>query len=397
MTLVNRVWRSLLVLAVVALGVHGPSARAAEPYTFNAILSLTGDHAFIGVTQLQSLKALADYVNKTGGINGTPIVISAADDQSNPQVSVQLASALIAKHVALIMGSSGPASCAAMSPLVERDGPLLYCLANAGHPTPGGYVFLTLYSAEAQMGVALRYFRLRGWSRIAYIVNSEADGQDAERALNAALGEPDNKSVQIVAREHFAPSDRSVAAQMSAIKAAKADAMFAWAAGTTAGTLLHGAQDAGLDIPTATSPGNLNAAFFKQYAQLLPKNLYFAAAPFYGEDTLSDRGTKAALAMLAGALAPVGAKPDQIEISAWDPGMLLVDALRKLGVDAPPAKLRAYLVNLKGWVGVNGTYDFKAVPQRGIGENNVIMVKWDAQHNAFTGVSKFAGTPLPGK
>jgi hypothetical protein len=44
---------------------------------------------------------------------------------------------------------------------------------------------------------------------------------------------------------------------------------------------------------------------------------------------------------------------------------------------------------------VNGTYDFRANPQRGLGENNVIMVKFTSNGN--TAVSKFGGVPVPGK
>ena len=51
--------------------------------------------------------------------------------------------------------------------------------------------------------------------------------------------------------------------------------------------------------------------------------------------------------------------------------------LRKLGPDASAAKLHEYLVNLTGWTGVNGPYNFRANPQRGIGENNILMVKFD--------------------
>ena len=100
---------------------------------------------------------------------------------------------------------------------------------------------------------------------------------------------------------------------------------------------------------------------------------------------------------MTSALAAVGAKPDMIEISAWDPALLVVDALRKVGSDATAAKLRAYLNNLRGWVGVNGPYDFRTNPQRGIGVSNIIMVRWDGQANAGVVVSKFGGVPLPGK
>ncbi len=107
--------------------------------------------------------------------------------------------------------------------------------------------------------------------------------------------------------------------------------------------------------------------------------------------------TKAATATLVTALAPLGAKPDMIEISAWDPGMILVDALRKLGPDASAAKLKAYLSTSQGFTGVNGPYDFKAEPQRGLGSKNIVMVRYDQKDGSFTAVSKLGGSPLPGK
>jgi len=84
--------------------------------------------------------------------------------------------------------------------------------------------------------------------------------------------------------------------------------------------------------------------------------------PYYSGESLSSGPTKAAVATMTSSLAAIGSKPDMIEISGWDPAMLVVDALRKLGPDASAAKLRAYLLNVRGWVGVNGPYDFHANP-----------------------------------
>ncbi len=389
--------RAAVVLAVAFLASAAPAARAADPYEINAILDLTGYASFVGTTQLQALKALEAYVNKNGGIGGRPISFVVADDQSNPQITVQLVQGLIAKHVPLILGPSGPDKCAAAMPLVMQDGPLLYCTTPNAAAPPGSYVFLSLFSADSNMAATIRYLRERGWRKLAYLGSTDASGADAERSLNAALGKPENATVQIVSRQHFAPNDLSVAAQLATIKTANPDALIGWAAGTPAGTLFRGLHDAGMDLPMVTSAANLNVPFFKQYGSLTPKSLYFAGAPYYGADAVTNPATKAALATLTGALAAAGAKPDLIEISAWDPALLLVDALRKLGTDAPAAKLRAYLVNLKGWVGANGPYDFPADPQHGLGENTVVIVKWDPDRNAATAVSKFGGAPLPGK
>jgi branched-chain amino acid transport system substrate-binding protein len=398
MALLGRARRMAAVcLAAASLAATASAARAADPYEINAILDLTGYASFVGTTQLQALRALETYVNKNGGIGGRPVSFVVADDQSNPQVTVQLVQGLIAKHVPVILGPSGPDKCAAAMPLVMQAGPVLYCTTPNAAAPPGSYVFLSLFSAESNMAVTIRYLRERGLHKLAYLGSNDATGQDAERWLNEALAKPENASVQLVSRQHFAPSDLSVAAQLAAIKAANPDALIAWSAGTPAGTIFHGTHDAGLDLPTVTSAANLNLAFFKQYGALTPKNLYFAGAPYYGADAVTNPATKAALATLTTALAAAGAKPDLIEISAWDPGLLLVDALRKLGTDTTAAKLRAYLVNLKGWVGANGPYDFSADPQHGLGENTVVIVKWDPDRNAATAVSKFGGAPLPGK
>ena len=74
--------------------------------------------------------------------------------------------------------------------------------------------------------------------------------------------------------------------------------------------------------------------------------------------------------------------------------MVVVDALRKVGTNATAAQLQAYLGNLRGWTGVNGVYDYRANPQRGVGINNVVMVRWDLAQNKGIPVSKLGGAPI---
>ncbi len=83
-----------------------------------------------------------------------------------------------------------------------------------------------------------------------------------------------------------------------------------------------------------------------------------------------------------------------IQISAWDPAMLVVEALRKLGPGVTSAKLRDYLVNVRGWVGVNGPYEFPCEPAARGREANVVVVRWDAPANTAVAVSKAGGAPL---
>jgi len=79
---------------------------------------------------------------------------------------------------------------------------------------------------------------------------------------------------------------------------------------------------------------------------------------------------------------------------AWDPGMLVIDAYRKLGLKATPEQIRSYIAGLKDWAGINGIYDFTKMPQRGLNVDDSIVTRWDTKKNAWIIVSKPGGDPL---
>jgi branched-chain amino acid transport system substrate-binding protein len=379
--------------AAIALALRA-TCFGAEPYTINVILSLTGPGTFIGNEQLQALSAVERLVNASGGIAGRQLHFEIKDDQSNPQVAVQLVRQILASgRIPAILGPSLAASCNAAAPLLQREGPVLYCLTAGVHPPPGGYVFSTLTSTPDLLAVGIRYFRERGLKRIAYIVTTDAGGQDAERGIVAAAAAAENKSVKIVAGEHFGATDISVSAQLARIKASAPDALIAWVTGTAAGTVLRAIHDAGLTLPTLISSANMTPSFIRQYARLLPKETYAPAMLYYAGNAVVGGPTRRAISTMNYAADVQGVKPDQVFISAWDPAMLVADALKRLGTEVSAAGLRRYFEGLRGWVGVNGPYDFRAVPQRGIGQGAVVVVRWNPEKSQFDPVSILGGAP----
>jgi branched-chain amino acid transport system substrate-binding protein len=272
---------------------------------------------------------------------------------------------------------------------------VLFCFSPGVHPDPGSYTFSSSISTNDLIKANFRYWRERGIKRVATITSTDASGQDADRALDAALTLPENKSsFQVVAREHFNPTDISVSAQIAHIKASNAQVLIAWTTGTPVGTVFRGVTEGGLDIPVVTTNGNLNYATMKQYGGFLPKQLYFPGAPVVGPSVVTDRATKAALADYDGGLQALGDKPDFTPSTDWDPLLLVVSAYKKLGANATAAQMRDYLAKLTGFVGVNGRYDFPKYPQRGLGEEATIMVRWDPAKETWVAVSRPGGTPI---
>jgi branched-chain amino acid transport system substrate-binding protein len=393
----RRAFRVAIGLALAGAGMLGPAsaARAADPYDVDVILPLTGGASFLGKAELIALQLAEKLVNDNGGIQGRPLHLVVQDDQSSPQVAVQLASQVIARRPAVLIGSSLVAMCNAMAPLMT-NGPVMYCMSPGIHPAKDSYVFTSSVSTHDLGRALIRYFRLRGWTRLALMTSSDATGQDAERGIDAAMALPENKDAQIVARTHFTPGDVSVSAQIETVKAAQPQAFIAWSTGAPVATIFKGIIQAGLDIPVATTDGNMTRAQMAQYAAFLPPQLYFPAGEWvaHGSRAQLDPAVKAAQDQFYDAYKPTGSPPDAAATHGWGPGMMVLGALRKLGPTVTAVQLRDYLGQLKGEPGINGMYDFAAEPQRGLSVENAVVARWNPDKKDWEAVSQPAGAPL---
>jgi ABC-type branched-subunit amino acid transport system substrate-binding protein len=95
---------SRLIRAVVgATLLSAAAAGAAEPVEIHVIATMTGNAAFVGHYMQMNLAAQEGAVNADGGIQGRPLKFVFDDDQSQPQVAVQLATEAIATHPAALL------------------------------------------------------------------------------------------------------------------------------------------------------------------------------------------------------------------------------------------------------------------------------------------------------
>jgi branched-chain amino acid transport system substrate-binding protein len=384
-----RIGIAAAVAAIVALANLAP-ALAADPYEINVITPLTGIGAFIGKNEAAALGLVEKNVNAGGGVHGRPIHFVVQDDQSNPQIAVQLLNGLIAKNVPIVLGSTLAAMCSAMLPLIE-NGPVDYCFSSAVHPPKGSYMYSGNLSTTDLIAILMRYYRERGWKKIGLIDTTDASGQDGDRGVDAALAAPENKTVTLVDREHFNPGDLSVTAQIARIKASGAQALIVYAAGTPLGTVLHGLTDAGIDMPVGTTSANLSYAAMKQFADILPKELYFVAPPGVAYDAIPNGPLKDEVHTFVDSAKSAGLHADIGLIAAWDPAIITVAALNKLGFSATGAQMKDYIDHLHGFPGVYGIYDFRDGSQRGLAPSNGIVVRWDPARDYWVAVSKFGG------
>jgi len=395
----NRLLQRFIVGVAVAALVAGPLSpspvRAADPYEINAILSLTGTFAFLGNAEATSLRTLEPLINKEGGINGAPVHFNIADDQSQPAVAVQLANGIIAKHVPLMLGPTYVASCLAVAPLVRANGPVQYCFAPTIHPPAGSFTFSGGASSYEQAIESLVFAKAKGWKRIAIVSTTDATGQDIEEQFREAVRDPRFNGISFIVTEHYNPTDVSIAAQLANVKAANPDAIFGMTVGTATGTLLRSLRDAGLDrVPLMSNLGNIINTALAQYASFMPADFYSTAPRFYAHDVSGKGPVRDAQTAFYKAFNAGGIDPDVGNGFPWDPTVILIAGLRKLGTKTDAKALLAYMEAVHDFAGVNGIADYRGGDQRGQGLTALVIVKWDpAKKHVFT-VSEPGGKPL---
>ena len=201
---------------------------------------------------------------------------------------------------------------------------------------------------------------------------------------------PENHDVTVVAETTFNPTDVSTAAQIQRLKAADPQAVIAWSTGAGIGTVFKGMQDSGLDVPVATTNGNMTYAAMDRYADILPRELYIPSAEWPASEHDAAQSVKQRFFAAFDPAAP----PDAASTFAWDPALLVVTALQTLGPDATAEQLRDHLAKLTGVEGVNGKYDFPGAPQRGLDDRDAVVTRWSKQAHRWEIVSQARGVPF---
>jgi branched-chain amino acid transport system substrate-binding protein len=392
----SRVVSCGVAAAVVSSFLAGPALAADDTYDFHVIVPLTGGSAFLGKTEWDAFQVAAKVINQDGGIHGKKINAIVHDDQSSPQVAVQLTNEVLASHPTVIFGSAVSALCNAMAPLVKQ-GPVMYCFSPSIRAQPGGYIFSAQIDSHDQQRALMTYFRDKGWKRIALITTTDSSGQDAEGSITSLFKEPAFKDMELVANAHFAPSDVSVAAQIETMHAGNPQAIVSWATTAAGATVFRGLKQAGMDLPTASAGSNMTVQQMTDYAPFLPSLVLFGVGEWAanGDQRLSvPPEILAEQKKFFSAMKTVGIYPGTGEEVGWEPIHVIADALNKLPAGADAAQLRDFLVSWQGHVGAEGSYDFRTTPQRGLNVDNAIVVRWDSPTKGWHLVGNLKGAPI---
>lgn len=351
------------------------SAGEVSEYKIGAIYSKTGPNSPLGEPEWNATKLIEDKINSEGGINGVPLKIILADDESKQEKATQEANRLINdEKVLVLLGSSGSGESLAMKGIAtQQQIPMISAAASAHVVEPveeAKWVFKTPQSDRHAVERVFIYLNEVGISKIGTISDSNAFGSSGVEQMEALAGE---YKIEIVAKESYNTQDPDMSAQLTKINSAKAEAIVVWGTNPGPAVIAKNTRDLGIDLPIIGSHGIANQNFItlaEDAAEgvviptgklLFPSQIptddiqYDVISSFYTEYT--DK---------------YGSEPGNFGSYGYDNIMLVVEALKNGATDREA--IRNYLeTDIKDWVGTTGVFNFTDKDHNGLTAESLIM------------------------
>ncbi|MDT5061149.1 MAG: branched-chain amino acid transport system substrate-binding protein [Acidobacteriota bacterium] len=215
-----------------------------------AIFPLTGDIASYGKAAKQGIDLAVEQVNARGGIGGRQIQVIYEDDQGQASRAVASMEKLQSvDKVPLVMGSAASSVTLALCPIANRTQVILITPISSSPELTGKcglFFFRICPSDEVQASIMAEWFKEEGRQKAAIIYVNNSWGQGLREEFTARFK---TLGGQIVAEEAIKEGDRDLRAQLSKVKAANPDALYAITYGREGGVLLRQAKELALDKP----------------------------------------------------------------------------------------------------------------------------------------------------
>ncbi|GHH84203.1 ABC transporter substrate-binding protein [Streptomyces sulfonofaciens] len=377
----------LAAAAVTALGVlctgcgGQASAAGGDPYTIGLVTSQTGTASQLGVGELRGARLAVDQINRAGGVNGHRLTLRTADDQSNPAQAVLAARKMLAQ-VGAIIGPSVAGSCNAVAPLATSGHRIDYCLSPGIRPAPGSTTWSSSADTRALAERLVGYWHRRGITRIGLLTTTDASGIDGARAVHEAVA--NEPGMRLTGAAGYDPNAISVTPQLQVAGGGHPQALVVWASGAAAGVAFKGLAQSGSTLPVATTDANLTFTFMQRIAEYAPKTLLIPATrDFWADQAGGGDAADLVRSYQTAYRHRFREQPDFGPGVAYDAVHLFAQALHSAKGD--PEEAVTELSRTSAYQGVLGTYSFAPSDHRGLGADDVAVVRATAKGFTYAG------------
>jgi branched-chain amino acid transport system substrate-binding protein len=335
--------------AVLAGGALTAALSAAEPIKIGEYASLTGKEASFGQSSHKGIVMAVEEINAAGGVLGRSLQLLSEDNQTKPGESATVAKKLIARDkVVALLGEvssgrsleAGPIAQAYKIPMIAPAS------TNPKVTQTGSYIFRVCFIDPFQGTVMAKFAREDLKATRVAILSSVSNAYSVGLAkyfretFTAGGGE-------VVAEKNFSEGDKDFRAQLTAVKAAGAEAVFVPSYYTEAALIVRQARDLGLAVPFFGGDGWEAPQLLEIGGEALDGCYYSTHFSPQNQAPVVQAFVKKFQARWDGQV------PDAFAALGYDAAQVLADAIGRAGTTDGPA-LRAALAATKDFPGVTG-------------------------------------------
>lgn len=336
---------------VTALGALSAPAMAADPIKIGVMAESSGPNAEAGVYQINGAKMALEEINKAGGVLGRQMELRIEDNQSTNPGSVLAVSKLTSGgDLAALIGSVRSTQIQAVAPTVMKTGlPMViggtdYGLTHSNNP----WIFRARpndgYSAKVIADYGVNTLKLKKW---AIVHSTDAFGNGGKNNLTESL-----KALGItpVTVQGFTSNSQDFTPIVLAIKQSGADVVSSYIANSTdVGIFAKQLRQLGVKVEWVGSPSLSTDTAMKLAAEAL-HGTYSIADFAVGSSPEAEAYAKKYKDKYK-------IEPDLYSSWSYDAVNLLALAIKNAN-STKPADIQKALHGIKGYKGVEGTYNF---------------------------------------
>ncbi len=366
----------ILLMTFLAVGgfIFACPAFTTETYKIGGIFSVTGPASFLGDPEKKSMEMMIDQINDAGGIDGHLLEGVIYDTEGDPQRSVNNVTKLINKdNVIAIVGPSRTPTTLAVIPFAERvQIPLISCAAGITIVDPvKKWVFKTAQNDALAVCSVYQHMKDNGIKKIGIITVTNAFGESGKNQLKQHAGD---FGIEIVEEESFGAKDTDMTPQLTKIRKVQPDAIVCWGTNPGPAVVAKNIKQLEINMPLYQSHGVASPKFI-ELAGEAAEGIYLPTGKILVADLLPDTDPQKKILMeyQKNFEETYGQSVSGFGGYAYDAMMMLERALP--GTNGDLKKLRDNIENIKGLVGISGTFNFTPEDHNGLAPDAFVMVK----------------------
>lgn len=336
----------LLAVGLTGCKKAGGGADATE-IVVGEVAALTGGTATFGTSSNAGTKMAIDELNAAGGVLGKKFKLVTEDDQSKQGEAGTVAKKLISRDkVIALLGEVASGRSLEMAPIAQKAGVPMISPASTNPKVTetGDHIFRICFIDPFQGTVMGKFAISRGWKKVAILTDTK---QDYSVGLTQYFKEYFAKNGgTIVSEQSYSSGDKDFKAQLTKIKAAAPDAIFASGYYNETGLIATQARELGLAVPLLGGDGWDSPSLVEVAGKAIEGS--FFSNHFSTEDQ-SPRIQE----FVKKYEARYGKAPDAMAALGYDSAMILADAIKRAGTTEGKA-LRDAIAATKDFDGITG-------------------------------------------